>query len=295
MKLAVEDGVHQALPVDRERQGLADALVLADRRLRLRAVRHVHRQSLIAERDHALDLEVLLRLELLHVGRLDALGHVEIARAQAGEPRGRIRNGAEHDLVEGEGLGVPVVRIAGKRDVVLLHPLHEFIGARADGIEPEFGAGLLRGLRRDHHAGAVAERGQQGRIRLLQVEAHRERIDDIDAVDRGELRLADQFRHRLVALDVEFDGRRVEFLPVMEGDAVAQLEGDHLAVLGDLPGGREARHDLQIGRDVDELVAQRLEDDAADEALAGRRVEEVRIVEKPDPQASAPKPRSRRE
>ena len=193
-----------------------------------------------------------------------------------------IRDGAEDDLVEGKGLRVPIVRVACERDVILLHALDEFIGARAHRVESEFRAGLLGGLRRHHHSGTVGERCKQARIGLLQVEAHGDRVDDIDAVDRGELGFADRFGHRLVPLDVVFDRGSVEFFTILKGHSVAKLEGDHLAVLGGLPGQGKSRHDLEIGGNIDQLVAKRLKDDAADKALAGGRIEKIGIVDKTD-------------
>jgi hypothetical protein len=58
----------------------------------------------------------------------------------------------------------------------------------------------------------------------------------------------------LVALQVELDGFRVERLAVVELDALAQLEGVRLAVVGDLVALGEHRHYLAVLVDVDEPV-----------------------------------------
>jgi hypothetical protein len=48
--------------------------------------------------------------------------------------------------------------------------------------------------------------------------------------------------------------------------------------------GRELRHDLEVGRDVDELVAHRGEDDPADEGPRQRRIEDVGVFGEADPE-----------
>ena len=91
-------------------------------------------------------------------------------------------------------------------------------------------------------------------------------------------------RHRLVALDVELDGRGVELLAVVEGDARAQVQRQRLAVGRPFVARRELRHDVELLVDVEQLVAQRCEHDAADEGARERRVEHVGVFGEADTQ-----------
>jgi hypothetical protein len=87
-----------------------------------------------------------------------------------------------------------------------------------------------------------------------------------------------------VPLDVELDRGRVELLAVVEGDVVAQLDRQRLAVGAPLVAGRELRHDRQLLVDVEQLVAQGGEDDPADEGARQRRIEDVGILGEADAQ-----------
>ena len=102
-------------------------------------------------------------------------------------------DGQVGDLVEAVGRLVPVVREPLQHDPVVLDALDELVGARANGL----GAGITpaRGgrLGREHHARAVRELRQHGHVGLRQVQLHGERVDDLDACDRGDLALAAGF------------------------------------------------------------------------------------------------------
>jgi hypothetical protein len=103
-------------------------------------------------------------------------------------------------------------------------------------VQSELFAGFLRSLGRDHHAGAVGELRDQRREWRLQHEPDRQRIDDIDVVECGKLRLAERGRQRKVAVEREFCGFRVERLAVVELDASPQLDRHFPAVGGSLMG-----------------------------------------------------------
>ena len=87
-----------------------------------------------------------------------------------------------------------------------------------------------------------------------------------------------------MALEAEFDRGGVHRLAVLKLDALAQLHDEALVVVDPLPLGRELRHDVELGADVDELVAERGEDDAADIGARQGRVEDVGVFGEPDPQ-----------
>ncbi len=85
-------------------------------------------------------------------------------------------------------------------------------------------------------------------------------------------------------LDAVFDGLGVQLLAVMEDDALAELEGQVKIVRRPAPLGRQLGNQLQILVDVDELVAEAGEDDAADEGARDGRIEDVGILGQADAQ-----------
>ncbi len=85
-------------------------------------------------------------------------------------------------------------------------------------------------------------------------------------------------------LDAEFHRGRVEWLAVVERDAPTQLHHEALVAVRPLPLGGELRDDVELGADVEELVAQRGKNDAAGEGSGHARVQHVGIVGKSDAQ-----------
>ncbi len=143
--------------------------------------------------------------------------------------------------------------------------------------------GLCR-LGRDDHPGAVGQLREQRRERLVEDELYRVIVDDLDRFEGADLGLAVRARQGEVALDAELDRGRVHRLAVLELDALAQRHHQALIVVDPMPFGRELRDDLQIGADIDELVAHRDEDDAADKRARERRVENVGVFGETDAQ-----------
>jgi hypothetical protein len=94
-------------------------------------------------------------------------------------------------------------------------------------------------------------------------------VDDLDRFDRADLGFAVGSRHRQVAFDVELDRSGVHWLAVLQFDALAQRHHHALVVVDPMPNGRELPDDLEVGVIVDELVAHRGEDDAADRCARG--------------------------
>ena len=111
-----------------------------------------------------------------------------------------------------------------------------------------------------------------------------QRIDHLDAVERGKLGLAERGRQREVPVEREFRGLGIERLAVVELDARPQLDRHLLAVGGGLMGQRELRHEVELLVDVEQLVAERGEHDAPDIGARRGRVENVRILGKADAQ-----------
>ena len=199
-----------------------------------------------------------------------------------GEPHRRVVDRHIGDAVDVDVGLVPVVGELLDDDAVLLHPLDELVGAGADRLLAELVAGLLRGLRRDHHAGAVGELRDERRERALEVQADGQRIDDLDLLDRRDLGPPERALHRQMALEGELRRLGIERLAVVELDVRAQLDRHRLAVVGRIMGQRELRHDVELLVDVEELVAQGREDDASDIGAGERRVEHVGILGKSD-------------
>ena len=157
-------------------------------------------------------------------------------------------------------------------------------GPEQTGLAPNFSPAACAALGETimpARSASCASSGENGADRLSRTV---DRVDHVDARHRRELAAAVRARHGLVALDVELDRRGVELLAVVEGHAGAQLERQRLVVGRPLVAGRELRHDLQLLVDVEQLVAQRREDDAADEGARQRRVEHVGILGEADAQ-----------
>ena len=281
---AVEHDLIEGIAVDREAQRLPDARILAERVLGRLAVRDVDRHPHVAEVDAARELEALVRLDLLDVGGKRPLDHVELPRLEVREPDGRIRDGQVGDAVDPDPVLVPVIGEALDHDAVLLHALDELIGTGADGLLAELVAGLLSGLGRDHHAGPVGQLGQQRRIGILQQQPDGRRIHHLDLVDGRDLGPAERALHGQMPLERKLHSLRVHRLAVMEFDARAKLDRDRLSVSGSVVRERELRDDVELAVRVEELVAERGKDDAADIGAAEARIEHVRILGKADAQ-----------
>ncbi|GGF06255.1 hypothetical protein GCM10011611_09710 [Aliidongia dinghuensis] len=65
---------------------------------------------------------------------------------------------------------------------------------------------------------------------------------------------------------------------------VAELERQRLGIVRPVPPRRQHRHEREIGADIDELVAHRLQHMTADIGPVERRVEAVRIILQADAQ-----------
>src|SRR5471032_785745 len=103
-------------------------------------------------------------------------------------------------------------------------------------------------------------------------------------VERGQFRLAERNRQREMTLDREFRSLGIERLAIVEFYARPQLDRDLLAVGRGLVGQPELRHDVELFVNVEQLVAERRENDAADIGARQRRIENVRILRKADAQ-----------
>ena len=87
-----------------------------------------------------------------------------------------------------------------------------------------------------------------------------------------------------MALEAEFHRGGVELFAVMKHHAGAELDRQRLVVGRPLVGSRELRDDGQLFVDIEQLVAQRGENDAADEASRQGRIEHIGIFGETDTQ-----------
>ncbi len=220
----------------------------------------------------------------LDVGGEHALDQIEAARPEVREPHGAIDDRQVGDLVDEDFILVPIVGEFLDHDAILLDALDELVGAGAHRMQTELVARRFGRLGRNHHAGAVGELGEQWRERFLQDEPDRHRIDDLDLVDRSQVGLAERALHREVAVEAVLGGLGVERLAVVERHARPELDGDGLAVGRGLLAERQLRHDVELVVDIEQLVAERGEDDAADIGARESRIEHVRILGKADAQ-----------
>ena len=246
----------------------------------------VEGDALVAEAVIHRERELGVFSDGVDIGRLDAFGHVQRAGLEVGVAHGGVDDGAVDDAVDFDGGGVPVAVEALEGDVVLGDAFDELVGAGADRLVREVLAGGLGGLGGDDHAGTVGQRREEGGGGGFEDHPHRERVNHLDAIEGGDFAAPGTARHGEVAFHAEFDGRGVEIGAVMEFHAGAQLEDEGFAV-GPCVGGGELGDDVQVGVDVDELVAQPGEDDAPDEGAAKRGVEQVGVIGEADAQRRA--------
>ena len=283
-ELAVEHHLVQGLAVDRELEGAAHAGILAQRVIGLGPVGDVDQNGKEAERHRLAELELGVVAHRLDVGCQYALHHVEAARPEIGQPHRAVDDRQVGDLVYEDMVLVPVVGELLDHDAVLRDPLDEPVGAGADGFQREPVARRLGRLGRHHHAGAVGELGEQRREGLLEVELDGERVGDLDALDGGELGLAERALHVEMPFEAVLGGFGIERLAVMEFHAGTQLDGDRLAVGRGLAAERQLRHDVRLLVDVEQLVADRGEDDSRGVEARQGGIHGVRVVAQPDAQ-----------
>ncbi len=148
-------------------------------------------------------------------------------------------------------------------------------------MQAELVACRLGRFGRDHDAGAVGELREQRRRRSLQVELHSERIDDVDAVDRADLAAPHAALRGEVADQLVLHRIGIEFFSILELDAVADVDDEVCRILPLVAGG-EHRDDVQLGIDVEQLVAQAGEHDAADVGGTEGGIEQIRILTQAD-------------
>jgi hypothetical protein len=204
-------------------------------------------------RDAQLGVRLLERLGLLRADPAPDVRQLGLAGAQHGDAGGGVGRDLDGDAVEvGQALH-EVARVALEDDAhALVVRLQDERAGPDDGIGVIEVLELVLGLaRQDGAEGRAREVIQERRVRLLQRDAHRVAVDDVDAGHRLEARAERRPGHEAVERVLHVlrgDLAPVHGRLVVEAHALAQVEGVDLAVLRDRPLLGEVGDDREIGR-----------------------------------------------
>ncbi len=187
--------------------------------------------------------------------------------------RGGLGDDAHGDAVElGQAL-LEVVGVLLQLHAVAGRPRLEAERPGADGLRRNVGDLVLG---QDAQL-ALAEDILEAGIGDLEREAHGERIDRLDLLDHGDVGARPRASGRIE--DALHGGHHVvgvERPPVVELDALAQLEGPHLEVVGGGPADGEVGLGREVAIDAGEAVEDEVHEDVlvADGGLGGIEVVE---------------------
>ena len=284
--LAVPGDLIQCLTIDAEIQRLANPGIVGERRPQIDRRRvlpvlvvEVDGDALIVEAGNAGDHEPALLLQAGGVRRPDELHHVDIPRAQVGQPHVVIGDDAEHEPIELGLARIEVVLGFDQDDPILGHPLGEGPRAHAHGLGAELLAQLVGLGGRDRHPRPVGQHRHERGERRLQAEAHRQGIHDLDGADQLQLAPPGGALHVEVPVEGVPDRLGVHGGAVVELHPLAQLDGHGLAAVGKgRQLGRELGDDLQVLIDLVKLLTHVLVDDAAHVGSGQAGVQNVRIL-----------------
>ena len=204
-------------------------------------------------RPHLLqDIDLGAALELADEVGGHAHDDVDGAGEELGQPRLVLHDRAVDDAIDVDG-PVPVVGVLLEHDLLAALPARVAEGAGAHGVERVVGAPLPDRGRAHDGGGARGEDGEERGARLLQHEAHRRLVHHLHRLDVAEEVAGERILAELVGrmlgvelpLDGELDGLGVERRPVVELDALAELERVPEPVLRDRPGLGQPGDDLR--------------------------------------------------
>ncbi len=185
--------------------------------------------------------------------------------------------------IEVDRARVPVTGEALQQNVILRHPLDEAERAGAYRVQREFVARPSQRPRRQHHPRPIRELSDQRGVGCLEVELHCQRIDDVDGVDRVDFAPPHRAFGGQIAHQRDLHRLGVHRLVILEFHSRAEMNHQMRRIPIFVAGG-ELRYDLQLRVDVEQLVAERGEDEPADIAGAERRIEQVGVLAKSDAQ-----------
>src|SRR5215210_1223328 len=246
LPLTPEHALDDLLYVDGVVEGLADLGIVEGRLL------VVHCQVANGVRRPELNREPFLLLYGGHIVGHETVGRVELVAGQRRDSLGIIRDGLDYDLLE---VGSAVSLAGGEATtppvVVGLHaylgvslPLDELVRSAADRLLPEVFDVLLYGCRRSYREGRHGKVRDERSKRLFEREPYGVLIESVDTLDDGVIVEAPEtaavvgevrgpapttLMVRVLgvapAVEVELHRIGVELRPVVELDALAQLEG----------------------------------------------------------------------
>jgi hypothetical protein len=204
-------------------------------------------------RDHELGAGLLEGLAFLRTHPPPDVRQLGLARPQHGHAGGRVGRDLDDDAVEiREALHeVARVLLEDDADALLVRLEHEGTGPD-DGVGMVEVLELLLGLAgQDHAERGVGEMVQEGRVRLLERDAHGMAVDDLDPGHRLEARVEARLGREPIEGILHVLRRHLAAVHgrlVVELDALAQGERVDLAVLGDRPLLGEVGQDREIRR-----------------------------------------------
>ena len=197
------------------------------------------------------DLVTRVVLEARHAAVGDARKRVHVTRQQGCHLGRRVANEAEGGALDPDGAGIAEARPGLERHRRALAPLVELVRPRAH----RRGVVAVGALGLDDHRRGLAHVEQEVRVRLLVDDHHRVVVEGAHAFHGGEGALV------LVgallaggALEAELHRLRVERLAILEGDTLAQVEGDGAQVGRELPALCQQRRHAAIGIDLGERL-----------------------------------------
>ena len=283
-KFAVEDHIGQRLAVDREIKRLPHFGIGAERIFPALAEPDIDVQALVSGLECGCEFQPGIGPHLADIGRQQPLEQIDTAGFQIGKANGGVGDRQVDDASDMDVAFVPVILKSFDHDAILLHALDEPVRPGADRLKPEFVAGFPRRPGRHHDAGAIGELADERSERLLQHDPYGQRVDDFDAVDRGDLGLAERARQGRVPIEGKLCGFSVEPLPILEQHTRTQPDRDGLSVGRGFVSERKLRRRVQVLVDIEQFVANRREYDFSDIGPRQSRIQDVRILRQTDPQ-----------
>jgi hypothetical protein len=176
-----------------------------------------------------------------------------LARAQHGQARRRVGRDVDDDAVEiRKALHVKRrVALVDDADALLVRLHHEGPGADDRVGMVEVLELVLGFARQDRAEGRVRQVVQEGRVRLLERDAHRIAIDDVDGLHGLEAVAEARLRHESLERVLDVVGRdlaAVDRRLVVEEHTLSKSERVDLAVLRDRPLLGQVGKNREIGR-----------------------------------------------
>src|SRR5262249_10315678 len=166
----------------------------------------------IAEAERGRELQLRVRADIIDIGREHPLDQIKAAALETGDTYRVLDDRQIDNSIDMDVILVPVIGEFLADDPTLRHAFDEPVRPGAGRTQSELVTRRSCRLRRYHHARAIGQLRDQWSERRLELHFDGERIDDLHAIDRRELRFAERAGHGHVALERVFRRIRVEFL-----------------------------------------------------------------------------------